>query len=141
MLKWFVIKYQSDSWNSFDTGITNLQLSSFIWISKDLWQQISSYENEANHFFYWFSFCPLVKEVNENKEVMNRSASICFITFWKRCKTVKFTFQLHKLCLSCTGIGCFQFRISYIKVSNSFPFLICNVEDKPFEMKVIFYIL
>ena len=47
MLKWFVIKCQSDSWNSFDTGFTNLQLSLFIWISKDLWQQISSYENWA----------------------------------------------------------------------------------------------
>ena len=124
MSKWFVIKFWSGSWNSFDTGFTNSQLSSFIWISNNLWQQVRSKTEpkSRNHFFYWFSFCTLVKEFHEIKEVMYRSTSLCFITFGKGVKQWSSHFNHINLALGLQELAVFSLGSLTYKSHVFFPF-------------------
>ena len=75
-----------------------------------------------NHFFYWFSFCPLVKEVNENKDVMYRSTRICFFTFGESVKQWSSHFNHINFALVVQELAVFNSESLTYKSQVFFPF-------------------
>ena len=124
MSKWFVIQFMLVHAAPL---IPDLQIHSF----NHLFRFQKNYDNKyacmktepesRHHFFYWFCFCPLVKVVNENKEVAKSlSVNSIGLQLFASLDLSNFasldlsTFHPQKLCLCCAGIGRFQFWISYM---------------------------